>query len=60
MFFAAGASGDPTPERSATMRVSVTPGIAAQITGASDGNDTCEGPFLDGTMRLDRLNPQLL
>jgi hypothetical protein len=54
MSFAAGADGDPTPECSATMKGTVTSLSSSRVSGSYTGSDTCEGPFLDGSMQLDR------
>lgn len=56
MFFAAGADGDPTPACSATITLSAPPSSIGteHMSGAYSGSDTCEGPFLNGAMQLDR------
>src|SRR5262245_16019608 len=54
MLFAAGADGDPTPACSATMTGTVSADTSTHVAGTYNGNDTCEGPFLNGTIQLDR------
>lgn len=54
MFFAAGGTGDPTPACTATLT-----GIASRIaedtlTAAYSGADSCEGPFMNGTLAMAR------
>jgi len=54
MFFAAGGNGDPTPACSATltgrMAIVAEPSLTVDYAGA----DTCEGPFMNGTLVMVR------
>ena len=52
MFFVAGGTGDPTPECSATLTGSASNIAGDQLTVAYTGADTCEGPFMDGTLAM--------
>ncbi len=52
--FAAGADGDPTPICSATMTGTATSAANGQLAGAYSGSDTCEGPFLNGSLSMTR------
>ena len=54
MFFAAGADGDPTPACSATLTGSATAIADGRLTGVYSGEDTCEGPFTNGTFAMAR------
>ena len=52
MTFAAGVNGDPTPACKATM-TGTAPGVATdKISAAFTGLDSCEGPFLNGTLAM--------
>lgn len=54
MFFAAGGAGDPTPACTATLTGTATTIAANQLTGSYAGADSCEGPFVDGTLAMAR------
>jgi len=54
MFFAAGGNGDPTPECSSTLTGSAADITDGHITATYAGADTCEGPFVNGTMTMAR------
>jgi hypothetical protein len=52
--FAAGVNGDPTPICSATMIGSASRLASGDLSGSYTGSDTCEGPFLNGTLAMSR------
>ena len=54
MFFAAGVTGDPTPECTATLTGTASRVAADTITGAYSGADSCEGPFMNGRLVMAR------
>ena len=55
MYFAAGADGDPTPACTATLSgTASTSSTANQMTAAYAGEDSCEGPFLNGNLPMTR------
>ena len=55
MYFAAGADGDPTPACAATLSgTASTSPTANQMTAAYAGEDSCEGPFLNGNLPMTR------
>jgi hypothetical protein len=54
MHFAAGADGDPTPACDATLSGSASMPAANQLTASYAGADSCEGPFLNGSLPMTR------
>ena len=54
MFFAAGGAGDPTPACTATLTGTASRLGADTLTAAYSGADSCEGPFLNGTLVMAR------
>ncbi len=54
MFFAAGGAGDPTPACTATLTGTASRVAADTLTAAYSGADSCEGPFMDGTLMMTR------
>ena len=54
MFFAAGVDGDPTPACTATLSGTASTAAANQMTAVYAGEDSCEGPFLNGNLPMTR------
>jgi hypothetical protein len=54
MHFAAGADGDPTPACDATLSGSAAMPATNQLTASYSGADSCEGPFLNGSLPMTR------
>jgi hypothetical protein len=54
MFFAAGGTGDPTPACTATLTGAASSVAHDKLTAAYTGADSCEGPFLNGTLAMAR------
>lgn len=54
MFFAAGADGDPTPACQATLTGTASSTALNQLATTYSGSDSCEGPFLNGTLAMAR------
>jgi hypothetical protein len=54
MFFAAGVNGDPTPACSATLAATANAVTERMVTAQYTGEDTCEGPFVNGTLTMRR------
>ena len=54
MFFAAGGTGDPTPECTPTLTGTASSIAKDTLTASYSGADSCEGPFLNGTLSMAR------
>jgi len=54
MFFAAGVNGDPTPACTATLTGTASQIDAQSLAATYSGADSCEGPFLNGTLLMTR------
>ncbi|MBI3490881.1 MAG: hypothetical protein HY047_03685 [Acidobacteria bacterium] len=54
MHFAAGADGDPTPACTATLSGTASTAVANQLAAVYSGADSCEGPFLNGSLPMTR------
>ena len=54
MFFPTGGAGDPTPLCSATLSGAASNIRSGELTFLYSGEDTCEGPFLNGTVPMTR------
>ena len=54
MFFAAGGADDPTPACTATLTGTALRVAADTLTAAYSGADSCEGPFMNGTLVMAR------